>query len=45
MHPRGDHFRHYGIEARQHAAQASDPSVREAFEKVAENWFAMAEQA
>jgi hypothetical protein len=33
-----------GIAAEQNAAQASDPSTKAAFEEVAANWFALAEQ-
>jgi hypothetical protein len=45
MRSRADCYRHWGIAAEQSAAQATDPSKKVAFEKVAANWFALAEQA
>jgi hypothetical protein len=41
-HSRADRYRHWGIAAEQSAA--TDPSTKAAFEKVAANWFALAEQ-
>jgi hypothetical protein len=44
MRSRADEYRRRGIEAQQHAAQATEQRIREAFEKVADNWFALAGQ-
>ena len=44
MHSRADRYRRLGIAAQQNAAQATDPSAKAAFEEVAANWFALAEQ-
>jgi hypothetical protein len=44
MSSRAEQYRRRGIEARQRAAQATDPNVRLAFEEVARGWFALAEQ-
>lgn len=45
MHSRADQYRRRGIHAKQRAAQASEPNIRQAFEDVAGDWFALAEQA
>jgi hypothetical protein len=44
MHSRPEQYRRSGITARQRAAEATDPAVRAAFEEVAANWCALAEQ-
>jgi hypothetical protein len=44
MYSRAEQYRRRGIEAQQRAAQATEPSIREAFELVARDWFALAEQ-
>jgi hypothetical protein len=44
MHSRSEQYRRLGIGARQRAAEATDLAVRDAFEEVAVNWFALAEQ-
>jgi hypothetical protein len=44
MHSRPEQYRRLGIVARQRAAEANDPAVKAAFEEVAANWYALAEQ-
>jgi hypothetical protein len=44
MHSRPEQYRRLGIAARQRGAEAADSAVRAAFEEVAANWFALAEQ-
>ena len=44
MHSRPEQYRRLGIAARQRGADATDPGVKDAFEEVAANWFALAEQ-
>jgi hypothetical protein len=44
MYSRAEQYRRRGIEAQQRAAQAIEPLVREAFEEVSRDWFALAEQ-
>jgi hypothetical protein len=44
MHSRADRYRRLGITAQQNAAQATGQSTKVAFEEVAANWFALAEQ-
>jgi hypothetical protein len=44
MHSRADRYRRLGIAAQQSAGQATDQSIKAAFEEVAANWFALAEQ-
>jgi hypothetical protein len=44
MHSRADRYRRLGIAAQQSAAQTTDHSMKAAFEEVAANWFALAEQ-
>lgn len=39
-----DHYRRLAIATRHRAAQAIDTSVKAAFEEVANNWLALAEQ-
>jgi hypothetical protein len=45
MYSRAEQYRRRGIEWKQRATQATEPNIREAFEQVASNWFALAEQA
>ena len=45
MYSRAEQFRHRGIEAQQRAAEATEASIKQAFEHVARNWFALAEHA
>jgi hypothetical protein len=42
---RADDYRERGVQARQHASQATDPKLKEAWKVLADNWFAMAERA
>jgi hypothetical protein len=44
MRSRAEEYRRRGIEARQQAAQAGNQHIKEAFEHVAHDWFALAEQ-
>ena len=44
MHSRAELYRRRGIQAQQHAAQANQPNIKDAFEQVARDWFALAEQ-
>ena len=44
MHSRAALYRRRGIQAQQHAAQANQPNIKDAFEQVARDWFALAEQ-
>jgi hypothetical protein len=44
MYSRSEQYRCRGIEAQQRAARAIDPTIREAFEQVAHDWFALAAQ-
>jgi hypothetical protein len=44
MFSRAEQYRRRAIEARQRAAKANEATVREAFEQVASDWFALAEQ-
>jgi hypothetical protein len=45
MQSRSNHYRRLGIEAQGNAAKASDRTIREGFDQIAKNWFALAEQA
>jgi hypothetical protein len=45
MYSRADEYRRRGIRAQQLAERAADRAPREAFEEVATEWFALAEQA
>jgi hypothetical protein len=44
VHSRADRYRRLGIAAQQSAGQATEQSVKAAFEEVAANWFSLAEQ-
>jgi hypothetical protein len=44
MHSRPEQYRRLGIAARQRAAETTDSTTKAAFEEVAANWFALAEQ-
>jgi hypothetical protein len=44
MHSRQEQYRRFGIAARQRSAQTTDSTMKAAFEEVAVNWFALAEQ-
>jgi hypothetical protein len=44
MYSRAEQFRRRGIGAQQLAAQAKDEATKEAFELMAREWFALAEQ-
>ena len=45
MHSRPEQYRRLGIVARQRAVEANEiPAVKAAFEEVAVNWYALAEQ-
>src|SRR5262245_16221576 len=44
MHSRAELYRRRGIQAKQPAAQANQPNIKDAFEQVARDWFALAEQ-
>jgi hypothetical protein len=39
-----EHYRRLGLAAKQRAADAADPSLREAFKDVARHWLALAER-
>jgi hypothetical protein len=43
MHSWADQHRRRAIEARQRAAQASEPSVKAGFAEIADHWLALAE--
>jgi hypothetical protein len=44
MRSRAEEYRRRGIEARQRAGRATEPHIKGAFEQVAHDWFALAEQ-
>ena len=44
MYLRAEQYRRRGIQAQQRAAEAIDPKNRQAFQQVATDWFALAEQ-
>jgi hypothetical protein len=39
-----EHYRRLGLAARQRAAQATDPMVKEAFKDISRHWLALAER-
>jgi hypothetical protein len=45
MYSRADQHRREAMKAQGRAAQATDPSVKLAFEEVANNWLALADEA
>jgi hypothetical protein len=45
MFSTAEHYRRLAVEARERAAQAKDPSIKDGFEKVANDWLALAQQA
>jgi hypothetical protein len=44
MRSRAEEYRRRGIEARQRAGRATERHIKDAFEQVAHDWFALAEQ-
>jgi hypothetical protein len=44
MRSRAEEYRRRGIEARQRAGRATEQHLKNAFEQVAHDWFALAEQ-
>jgi hypothetical protein len=44
MHSPAEYYRRRGLEAKQRAAQVTDPRLREAIKDIARHWLALAER-
>jgi hypothetical protein len=44
MHSNAEYYRRRGLVAKERAAHATDPSLKEAFKDVARHWLALAER-